>query len=55
MNSGYYNADAADPHHQDGGYYDGQQQGYQDDSYYNDQYYDQGAAGQQGHYNQGQA
>ncbi|MCJ1367350.1 1,3-beta-D-glucan synthase [Acarospora aff. strigata] len=53
--SGYYNADANNPYHQDGGYYDGhQQQGYQDE-YYNDQYYDQGtpAAGQQPHYGQG--
>ncbi|KAI9749619.1 MAG: 1-phosphatidylinositol-3-phosphate 5-kinase [Chaenotheca gracillima] len=50
--SGYYNADASNPYHQDGGYYDGQQQaGYQDE-YYNDQYYDQGnpAAGQQVQY-----
>lgn len=46
--SGYYNADPQNAHHQDGGYYDNQQQGYQDD-YYNDQYYDQGAAGQQGY------
>ena len=54
--SGYYNADANNPYHEDGGYYDGnqQQQGYQDE-YYNDQYYDQGApaAGQQPHYGQG--
>ncbi|KKY27273.1 putativebeta-glucan synthase component gls1 [Phaeomoniella chlamydospora] len=48
--SGYYNADASNPYHQDGGYYEGHQtQG----EYYDDQqYYDQGAAGQQG-YNQG--
>ena len=47
--SGYYNADHNNPYHQDGGYYEGQQQGYQDE-YYNDQYYDQGApaAGQHG-------
>jgi len=50
-NRGYYNADASDPYHQDGGYYEGHQ-GYQDYDY-NDQYYDQGAAGQQQHY-QGQ-
>ena len=52
--SGYYNADSNNPYHQDGGYYDGHQQGYQDE-YYNDQYYDQGtpAAGQQPHYGQG--
>ncbi len=53
LNSGYYNADANSPYHQEGGYYDGQQQGYQDE-YYNDQYYDQGttAAGQQPQYGQ---
>jgi 1,3-beta-glucan synthase len=49
VSSGYYNADAHNPYHQDG-YYEGQDHGgqYQDD-YYNDQYYDQGmpAAGQQ--------
>ncbi|KAL8774996.1 MAG: hypothetical protein Q9209_000475 [Squamulea sp. 1 TL-2023] len=52
--AGYYNADASNPYQQDGGYYDGHQQGYQDE-YYNDQYYDQGtpAAGQQHHYGQG--
>ncbi|KAK5057554.1 hypothetical protein LTR84_011554 [Exophiala bonariae] len=45
--SGYYNADASNPYHNDGGYYEGHQ-GYQQDDYYNDgQYYDQGAAGQQ--------
>ena len=51
---GYYNADATNQYQQDGGYYEGQQQGYQDE-YYNDQYYDQGtpAAGQQPQYNQG--
>lgn len=51
---GYYNADATNQYHQDGGYYEGHQQGYQDE-YYNDQYYDQGtpAAGQQPHYSQG--
>jgi len=37
---GYYHADANNPYHQDGGYYDGQDQ-YQDD-YYNNGYYDQG-------------
>ncbi len=54
VSRGYYNADANNPYHQDGGYYDGHQQGYQDE-YYNDQYYDQGtpAAGQQPHYGQG--
>ncbi|KAI4245715.1 MAG: hypothetical protein L6R40_002243 [Gallowayella cf. fulva] len=52
--AGYYNADATNPYQQDGGYYDGHQQGYHDD-YYNDQYYDQGtpAAGQQHQYGQG--
>ncbi|KAI9707243.1 MAG: 1,3-beta-D-glucan synthase [Candelina mexicana] len=52
--SGYYNADANNPYHHDGGYYDGQQQGYQDE-FYNEQYYDQGApaAGQQPPYSQG--
>lgn len=52
--SGYYNADANNPYHQDGGYYEGHEQGYQDE-YYNDQYYDQGthAAGQQPQYGQG--
>ena len=51
---GYYNADATNQYHQDGGYYEGHQQGYQDE-YYNDQYYDQGApaAGQQPQYGQG--
>ena len=51
---GYYNADATNHYHQDGGYYEGHQQGYQDE-YYNDQYYDQGtpAAGQQPNYGQG--
>ena len=51
---GYYNADATNQYHQDGGYYEGHQQGYQDE-YYNDQYYDQGtpATGQQPHYSQG--
>ncbi|EXJ85784.1 1,3-beta-glucan synthase component FKS1 [Capronia coronata CBS 617.96] len=48
--SGYYNADAANPYHNDGGYYEGHQ-GYQDD-YYDGQYYDQGAAGQQQHQGQ---
>ena len=43
--AGYYNADASNPYHQDGGYYEGNN-GYQDD-YYDNQYYDQGAAGQQ--------
>jgi 1,3-beta-glucan synthase len=47
--SGYYNADANNPYHQDGGYYEGQQQ----EGYYDDQYYDQGTGGQQQH-NQGQ-
>ncbi|OXV11226.1 hypothetical protein Egran_01011 [Elaphomyces granulatus] len=46
--SGYYNADASNPYQQDGGYYEGGQQGYQDD-YYNDQFYDQGNAGNQGY------
>src|SRR5277367_2001162 len=49
-NSGYYNADANNPYHQDGGYYEGQEHaGQYQDEYYNDQYYDQGApaAGQQ--------
>ena len=52
--SGYYNADATNQYQQDGGYYEGHQQGYQDE-YYNDQYYDQGtpAAGQQPQYGQG--
>ncbi|KAL8742726.1 MAG: hypothetical protein Q9190_004837 [Brigantiaea leucoxantha] len=52
--SGYYNADATNPYHQDGGYYENHQHGYQDE-YYNDQYYDQGtpAAGQQAQYGQG--
>ncbi|KAL9603654.1 MAG: hypothetical protein Q9219_000973 [cf. Caloplaca sp. 3 TL-2023] len=52
--AGYYNADSTNPYQQDGGYYDGQQQGYHDD-YYNDQYYDQGtpAAGQHQQYGQG--
>ena len=51
---GYYNADATNQYQQDGGYYEGHQQGYQDE-YYNDQYYDQGtpAAGQQPQYGQG--
>ncbi|SZF03952.1 unnamed protein product [Blumeria hordei] len=48
--SGYYNADSNNPYQQEGGYYEGHEQGiqYQDD-YYTDQYYDQGApaAGQQ--------
>ncbi|RQM08347.1 hypothetical protein DH86_00003819 [Scytalidium sp. 3C] len=46
MMNRYYNADANNPYHQDGGYYEGHEQGghYQDD-YYNDQYYDQGGAG----------
>lgn len=43
--SGYYNADASNPYHQDGGYYEGHQ-GYQEE-YYDNQYYEQGAAGQQ--------
>ncbi|KAL8936866.1 MAG: hypothetical protein Q9216_004709 [Gyalolechia sp. 2 TL-2023] len=52
--AGYYNADASNPYQQDGGYYDGQQQGYHDE-YYNDQYYDQGtpAAGQHQQYSHG--
>ncbi|KAI4120785.1 MAG: hypothetical protein LQ338_006769 [Usnochroma carphineum] len=52
--AGYYNADASNPYQQDGGYYDGHQQGYHDD-YYNDQYYDQGtpAAGQHQQHAQG--
>ena len=53
LDSGYYNADANNPYHQDGGYYEGHpQEGYQDE--YNDQYYDQGghAAGQQAPYPQ---
>ncbi|ROV90753.1 hypothetical protein VMCG_09418 [Cytospora schulzeri] len=37
--SGYYNADPNNPHHQDGGYYEGQEQ-YQD-GYYENGYYDQ--------------
>jgi 1,3-beta-glucan synthase len=45
--SGYYNAEGGNGYHQDGGYYEGGQQGYQDE-YYNDQYYDQGHAAQQG-------
>ncbi|OAA73747.1 1,3-beta-glucan synthase component GLS1 [Cordyceps fumosorosea ARSEF 2679] len=46
--SGYYHADANNPYHQDGGYYDGHDQ-YQDDYYNNNQgYYD-------GEYNQGYA
>ena len=51
---GYYNADATNQYQQDGGYYEGHQQGDQDE-YYNDQYYDQGApaAGQQPQYGQG--
>ncbi|KAK4942493.1 1,3-beta-D-glucan synthase [Elasticomyces elasticus] len=44
--SGYYNADASNPYHNDGGYYEGHP-GYQDDYYQDGQYYDQGAAGQQ--------
>jgi 1,3-beta-glucan synthase len=54
--SGYYNADANNPYHQDGGYYDGQEHaGHYQDEYYNDQYYDQGApaAGQQPYQGQG--
>ncbi|KAL8862576.1 MAG: hypothetical protein Q9178_001074 [Gyalolechia marmorata] len=52
--AGYYNADATNQYQQEGGYYDGHQQGYNDD-YYNDQYYDQGtpAAGQQQQYGPG--
>lgn len=38
--SGYYNADPNNPYHQDGGYYDNQDQ-YQDDGYYDNGYYDQ--------------
>ena len=49
--SGYYNADANNPYHEDGGYYEGHQQGHQD-GYYDDQYYDQGAGGQQQHQGQ---
>jgi 1,3-beta-glucan synthase len=46
FHSGYYNADANNPYHQDGGYYEGGEQQYQDDYYY-----EQGhAAGQQGGY-----
>ncbi|KAL2259500.1 hypothetical protein VTK26DRAFT_6802 [Humicola hyalothermophila] len=39
--SGYYNADPNNPYHQDGGYYDNNDQ-YHDDYYNNDGYYDQG-------------
>jgi 1,3-beta-glucan synthase len=39
--AGYYNADASNPYHQDGGYYDGHEQ-YQDGHYDNNGYYDQG-------------
>ena len=47
--SGYYNADANNPYQQDGGYYEGNQQGYQDE--YAEQYHDQNpAAGQHGGY-----
>lgn len=49
--SGYYNADANNPYHQDGGYYEGHDQ-YQDEYYnnqnnngYYDQNYDQGGYG----------
>ncbi|KAF7912369.1 uncharacterized protein EAF01_001390 [Botrytis porri] len=44
--SGYYNADANNPYHQEGGYYEGgdQHQGQYQDEYYNDQYYEQGGA-----------
>jgi len=48
--SGYYNADPNNPYHQDGGYYDGQDQ-YQDGAYnngYYDQGYDQGTYGNNG-------
>ncbi|QPG93883.1 hypothetical protein C2857_003311 [Epichloe festucae Fl1] len=50
--SGYYNADPNNPYHQDGGYYDGQDQ-YQDEYYngqggYYDQDYNQGYSGQGG-------
>ena len=43
---GYYNADANNPYHQEGGYYEGgdQNQGQYQDEYYNDQYYEQGGA-----------
>jgi 1,3-beta-glucan synthase len=54
--SGYYNADANNPYHQDGGYYEGQEYaGHYQDEYYNDQYYDQDApaAGQQPYQGQG--
>ncbi|KAK9421188.1 putative 1,3-beta-glucan synthase [Seiridium unicorne] len=48
--SGYYNADAQNPYHQDGGYYDNQDQ-YQDDYYNNQdgQYHDQGYQQGRGH------
>lgn len=42
--SGHYNADASNPHYQDGGYYEGQD-GYDDAYYQGDAYYDQGAQG----------
>ncbi|KAK0625371.1 glycosyltransferase family 48 protein [Bombardia bombarda] len=45
--SGYYNADANNPYHQDGGYYEGGQDHYQDDYYNNDGYYDQPAGYEQ--------
>ena len=44
--SGYYNADPNNPYHQDGGYYEGQDQ-------YQDEYHNQGAYYDEG-YNQGQ-
>lgn len=39
--AGYYNADASNPYHQDGGYYEGHEQ-YQDEYYNNNGGYDQG-------------
>jgi 1,3-beta-glucan synthase len=57
--SGYYNANANNPYHENGGYYEGHEQGggggqYQDE-YYDNQYYDNGhgAAGQQPYDGQG--
>ncbi|KAL6852859.1 1,3-beta-D-glucan synthase [Amphichorda felina] len=44
--SGYYNADANNPYHQDGGYYDGQDQ-------YRDDYYEGQGGGYYDEYNQG--
>lgn len=46
--SGYYNADATNPYHQDGGYYENNNQQYQDE------YYNNGGGNQQnGYYDQG--